>query len=53
MLLLCGVDYDTYYEGAKYISFLLTPATVSLAIPLYRQMDKLKKHFKAILLGIC
>lgn len=53
VLLLCGVEYDVYYEGAKYISYLLTPATVSLAIPLYRQMDKLKKHFKAILLGIC
>ena len=52
VLLLCGIDYDTYYEGAKYISYLLTPATVSLAIPLYRQLDKLKKHMKAILLGI-
>ena len=52
ILLLCGVDYDTYYQGAKYISYLLTPATVSLAIPLYRQLDKLKKHLKAILLGI-
>ena len=52
VLLLCGIDYDTYYEGAKYISYLLTPATVSLAIPLYRQLDKLRKHMKAILLGI-
>ena len=52
VLLLCGIDYDTYYEGAKYISYLLTPATVSLAIPLYRQLDKLKKNMKAILLGI-
>ena len=52
ILLLGGVDYDTYYEGAKYISYLLTPATVSLAIPLYRQLDKLKKHYLAILLGI-
>ena len=52
VLLLCGIDYDTYYEGAKYISYLLPPATVSLAIPLYRQLDKLKKNMKAILLGI-
>ena len=52
ILLLGGVDYDTYYESAKYISYLLTPATVSLAIPLYRQLDKLKKHYLAILLGI-
>ena len=31
VLLLCGIDYDTYYEGAKYISYLLTPATVRLS----------------------
>jgi len=52
ILLLCKVDYNTYYEGAKYISYLLTPATVSLAIPLYRQLEKLKKNVVAILLGI-
>ena len=52
VLLLCRVDYDTYSASAKLISSLLTPATVSLAIPLYRQIALLKKHFKAILLGI-
>ena len=52
VLLLCRVDYDTYYESAKLISALLTPATISLAVPLYRQMTLLKKHYKAILLGI-
>ena len=52
VLVLCKVDYTTYYDSAKLISALLTPATVSLAIPLYRQMALLKKHFKAILLGI-
>ena len=31
------VDYETYNEGAKYLSWLLTPATVCLAIPLYEQ----------------
>ena len=53
VLLLCGIDYDTYYEGAKYISYLLTPATVCLAIPLYRQLELLKQHATAILLGVC
>ena len=52
ILLACGIDYDTYYNGAKYISFFLTPATVSLAIPLYRQLTLLKKYPKAIFGGI-
>lgn len=46
-------DYNIYEEGAKYISYLLTPATVCLAIPLYEQIKLLKKHYKAILIGIC
>ena len=37
VLLVLGMDYDTYYEGAHYINYLLTPATVCLAIPLSRQ----------------
>ncbi|MBR2671408.1 MAG: LrgB family protein, partial [Oscillospiraceae bacterium] len=35
-LLAFRVDYDSFYSGAKYISWFLTPATVSLAIPLYQ-----------------
>lgn len=46
------VDYRTYHEGAKYISYLLTPSTVCLAIPLYQQLELLKSHKKAILIGI-
>lgn len=52
ILLLSHIDYETYSEGASYISALLTPATVSLAIPLYRQLELLKKYPKAILGGI-
>lgn len=52
VLVLTGHDYDQYYEGAKYISYLLTPATVCLAIPLYEQLEILKKNWKAILSGI-
>lgn len=47
-LLVLGMDYDTYYAGAHYINYLLTPATVCLAIPLYRQLSLLKKNWKAI-----
>ena len=46
------IDYDTYHQSARYISFLLTPATVCLAIPLYQQLEKLKKNFPAIMIGI-
>ena len=46
------IDYDSYNQSAKYISYLLTPATVSLAIPLYRQLDLLKQNFISIIIGI-
>lgn len=47
-----GIDYDTYESGARYISYLLTPATVSLAIPLYEQFELLKKNVRAVMIGI-
>lgn len=46
------IDYESYNSSAKYLSYLLTPATVSLAIPLYRQMELLKKNLTAILCGV-
>ena len=46
------IDYETYNSGAKYISYLLTPATVCLAIPLYRQIFVLKEHAKEVFIGI-
>lgn len=51
-LVLCRIDYSIYNEGAKYISFLLTPATICLAVPLYEQFELLKKNYKAVLVGI-
>ena len=51
-LLIFDVDYDSYNQSAKYLSYLLTPTTVSLAIPLYEKLDLLKKHFCAIIVGI-
>lgn len=51
-LLTFDIEYESYQYGAKYISYFLTPATVSLAIPLYRQLELLKKYPKAILGGI-
>lgn len=52
VLLIGKVDYKVYNQGAKYLSWLLTPATVCLAIPLYEQWGLLKKNFKAVLLGL-
>lgn len=51
-LIVFRIDYNTYYNGAKYLSYLLTPATVCLAIPLYQQIQLLKKNMLAVLLGI-
>ncbi len=51
-LVIFDIDYETYNIGGKYISFFLTPATVCLAIPLYQQIELLKKYFKAIMAGI-
>ncbi|MDR7870482.1 MAG: LrgB family protein [Tissierellaceae bacterium] len=52
ILVIFNIDYGAYNEGGKYISFLLTPATVCLAIPLYQQLESLKKSTKAIMIGI-
>lgn len=51
-LLITGIEYSEYNNGAKYLSYLLTPATVALAIPLYEQVTILKKNLSAILIGI-
>ncbi|WP_070087503.1 LrgB family protein [Merdimonas faecis] len=51
-LKLSGVEYETYNVSAKYLTYLLAPATVSLAIPMYERMQLLKENYAAILTGI-
>lgn len=51
-LLTFNIDYENYNKGAKYLSYFLTPATVCFAIPLYRQLELLKKNMKAVIIGI-
>lgn len=51
-LLVFQIDYQDYNEGARYLSYFLTPATVCLAIPLYKQLELLKHHFAAVAGGI-
>lgn len=41
-LLATGVDYRSYFQGAQFVHFLLGPATVALAVPLYRQWRSLR-----------
>ena len=54
MLLLRGldIDYAAYNQSARLVSSLLTPATVCLAVPLYEQLQLLKRHKAAILTGV-
>ena len=51
-LLIFNIDFELYNAGAKFINMFLGPATVILAVPLYKQIELLKKHAPAILIGI-
>lgn len=48
-----GIEYSDYYEGGKYLSYLLTPATVCLAVPLYQKLELLKRNWTAVIAAIC
>lgn len=52
VLVVSGIDYETYNEGADILTWLLTPATVCLAVPLYEKIGLLKDNWKAIFAGI-
>ena len=52
ILLLLRIDYDIYNKGGQIISFFLGPATVVLAVPLYKQIHLLKENLLPILTGI-
>ncbi|QSP96403.1 LrgB family protein [Marinobacter salinisoli] len=43
VLLLTGTSYDDYFEGGQFVHFLLGPATVALAVPLYQQFSRLRQ----------
>lgn len=51
-LKLADISYASYDNGAKYINYFLTPSTVCLAVPLYRQLKLLKEYAGAILISI-
>ena len=52
LLLVLDIDYDAYNQSAQYLTYLLTPATACLALPLYRQIQKLREYPLAIVAGI-
>lgn len=52
ILTIFKIDYSTYQYSAKYISYLLTPSTVCLAIPLYKQLNLLKQNVVAVMTAI-
>lgn len=52
VLLLLDIDIATYQDKTSGISWLLTPATVCFAVPLYRQMKVLKKNLPAVIIGV-
>ena len=52
VLKLFHIDFSSYNASAKYLSYLLTPATVCLAVPLYAQLEKLKQNLPAILCAL-
>ncbi len=52
MLLATGTSYADYFAGAQFVHFLLGPATVALAIPLYRQFERVRKSGLAIAASI-
>ena len=47
-----GTPYQTYFDGAQFVHFLLGPATVALAVPLYANLGKLKKNLVPVLGGL-
>lgn len=51
-LLLADIDSQTYNRSCQPLTFLLTPATVSLAVPLYRQFQLLKRNSRAVMAGL-
>ena len=52
LLLSLSIPYEAYYKGAQHIDMLLTPATICLAIPLYRQYSLLRENFGAVIAGV-
>ncbi len=49
---LLKIEYSEYNQGAQWLHFMLTPATIVLAVPLYQQFKLLQEHALVIFLGV-
>ena len=45
LLKVTGTDYQTYFNGAQFVHFLLGPATVALGVPIYANMALVRRNF--------
>ena len=52
VLMLTDTSYEAYFEGGQFVHFLLGPATVALAVPLYQQFSKLKKVWLPVTIAL-
>ncbi|UCE32541.1 MAG: LrgB family protein [Burkholderiales bacterium] len=52
VLVLTGTPYSTYFDGAQFVHFLLGPATVALAVPLYQQRDRIRRMWLPLAVGL-
>ena len=52
LLTVLDIPYAVYQESCRILSYLLTPATICLAISFYEQIDRLKKHLLPIMIGV-
>lgn len=52
LLLITDTPYSLYFDGAQFVHFLLGPATVALAVPLYKNIDRLRGSWRALTVGL-
>lgn len=52
LIIILDIDYNAYNNGAKFLTYMITPATICLALPVYRKREILKKNYSIILISI-
>lgn len=52
LLMVTGTSYNDYFEGGQFVHFLLGPATVALAVPLYQQFSRLRQLWLPVTISL-
>lgn len=52
VLIVFDIDYAKYEQGSEVLEYLLTPTIISFAVPLYRQIERLKQYSFAVVAGV-